>query len=617
MRLPRDPRVRVGLGLLAALVAFVLVIEVIDRLTPEPKGPRSSSYATSPAGLAAYASVLERAGHPVRQLRTPIASASPADETLIVLDPDVVDAEEAEAIGAWVKGRRAPRGRAGAATSAVARGCDGPGAEWSDGGRGLATGPLGTAVGETVGVREVAVEGGGWRELGGTLPVIGRRTLRSSHRAQRRGDRRADRRSVPPAERAARRWPTMRRSDWGSRAARGGPWRSWRPCTATASRAASAGCRRRSSGCCSGCFSRRSWRCRSVGRRFGPTEDPETEPPPPRMEYVDALAAALARHETRGRRRKRSPSEGGWARPRGGRGAQGRDRPRRGAEGRPLRARARRPRAARGRPGDREDPARERDRAGARARASGACSSRRTCCPHDVTGTMALRGGELVFRPGRCRRPRARGRDQPHAAEDPGGAAGGDAGRPGHRRRRAAPAARSVPRARHPEPGRVRGHLPAARGPARPLPRPRGHRLPGGRGGARDAAARAARSEAGALEDVQRVATAEDLRAAREEVDATEVSDDVVGYVVAVVRRTRELPSVSLGASPRAAVHLLGAAKAAARLAGRGYVTPDDVARMAAPVLRHRLVLTPEAELERATPMGAIRAALEDVPVPR
>ena len=100
------------------------------------------------------------------------------------------------------------------------------------------------------------------------------------------------------------------------------------------------------------------------------------------------------------------------------------------------------------------------------------------------------------------------------------------------------------------------------------------------------------------------VASAEDLRAARAEVDATEVTDEVVGYVVAIVRRTRELPSVALGASPRAAVHLLGAAKAAARLAGRAYVTPDDVARMAAPVLRHRLVLTPEAELERATPAG-------------
>jgi MoxR-like ATPase len=117
--------------------------------------------------------------------------------------------------------------------------------------------------------------------------------------------------------------------------------------------------------------------------------------------------------------------------------------------------------------------------------------------------------------------------------------------------------------------------------------------------------------------DIDAVAGAEDLRQARAQVDATEVQDEVIGYVVALVRRTRELPSVALGASPRAAVHLLGAAKAAARLAGRAYVTPDDVARMAAPVLRHRLVLTPEAELERATPLGAIRAALEDVPVPR
>jgi MoxR-like ATPase len=120
-----------------------------------------------------------------------------------------------------------------------------------------------------------------------------------------------------------------------------------------------------------------------------------------------------------------------------------------------------------------------------------------------------------------------------------------------------------------------------------------------------------------ALEDVRAVASAEDLRAARAEVDATEVSDEVVGYIVELVRRTRDLPAVELGASPRAAVHLLGAAKAAARLAGRGYVTPDDVSRMAPPVLRHRLVLTPEAELERATPDAAVRAALEDVPVPR
>ena len=119
------------------------------------------------------------------------------------------------------------------------------------------------------------------------------------------------------------------------------------------------------------------------------------------------------------------------------------------------------------------------------------------------------------------------------------------------------------------------------------------------------------------LDEVRAVAGAEDLRAARADVDETRVAPEVLDYVAAVVRRTRELPSVALGGSPRAAVHLLGAAKAAARLAGRDFVTPDDVSRMALPVLRHRLVLTPEAELERYTPESAVRGALEAVPVPR
>jgi MoxR-like ATPase len=119
------------------------------------------------------------------------------------------------------------------------------------------------------------------------------------------------------------------------------------------------------------------------------------------------------------------------------------------------------------------------------------------------------------------------------------------------------------------------------------------------------------------LDDVRPVAGPDDLRAARADVDATAAGEEVLAYVVAIVRRTRELPSVTLGASPRAAVHLLGAAKAAARLAGRDYVTPDDVAQMAVPVLHHRLVLTPEAELERFTADAAVRAALEAVPVPR
>jgi MoxR-like ATPase len=119
------------------------------------------------------------------------------------------------------------------------------------------------------------------------------------------------------------------------------------------------------------------------------------------------------------------------------------------------------------------------------------------------------------------------------------------------------------------------------------------------------------------LEDVEVAAGAKELGAAQAEVDATTVTDEVAGYVVAVVRRTRELPSVALGASPRAAVHLLAAARASARMRNRGFVTPDDVAAMAPPVLRHRLVLRPEAELERYRPDDAVAAALASVPVPR
>ena len=119
------------------------------------------------------------------------------------------------------------------------------------------------------------------------------------------------------------------------------------------------------------------------------------------------------------------------------------------------------------------------------------------------------------------------------------------------------------------------------------------------------------------LADVQTIATPAELLTMRDLVDATTVADPIVGYVVALVRRTRELPSVSLGASPRAAVHLLAGAKAAARLAGREFVIPDDVVAVAPAVLRHRITLRPEAELERYRADDAVAAAISSVPVPR
>jgi MoxR-like ATPase len=119
------------------------------------------------------------------------------------------------------------------------------------------------------------------------------------------------------------------------------------------------------------------------------------------------------------------------------------------------------------------------------------------------------------------------------------------------------------------------------------------------------------------IDDVVPVASAADVIAAQAEVDAVSVSDAVLGYVAAIVRRTRELPSVLLGASPRAGVHLLAVSKAAAALSGRAYVVPDDVTSLVLPVLGHRLVLTPEAELDRFGPQDALRTVLSSVPVPR
>jgi MoxR-like ATPase len=119
------------------------------------------------------------------------------------------------------------------------------------------------------------------------------------------------------------------------------------------------------------------------------------------------------------------------------------------------------------------------------------------------------------------------------------------------------------------------------------------------------------------LDEIQPVTDGPSLLSMRADVDATHVDPEVAAYVVALVGRTRTLPSVELGASPRAAVHLLGAARGLARVSGRDFVTPDDVARLAPSVLTHRILIRPEAELERYTPAEAVRAALDDVDVPR
>jgi hypothetical protein len=165
-RLTRNP-LRV---LLALVAAFVALIVAIDRLAPTPSGPDGSSYATAPAGAAAYAELLHRAGHPVRRIRTPLAERAPDPGwTLVVLDPERVEPDEARAIRRFVEagGRLVA---AGATSRWLARVLDAPPA-WgpSDPGPARAVVP----VPETAGVTTVGfAEGGRWETLGGALPIL-------------------------------------------------------------------------------------------------------------------------------------------------------------------------------------------------------------------------------------------------------------------------------------------------------------------------------------------------------------------------------------------------------------------------------------------------------------
>ncbi|HEY2596512.1 MAG TPA: MoxR family ATPase [Chloroflexota bacterium] len=103
----------------------------------------------------------------------------------------------------------------------------------------------------------------------------------------------------------------------------------------------------------------------------------------------------------------------------------------------------------------------------------------------------------------------------------------------------------------------------------------------------------------------------------REQVATTKVDDSVADYLVAIGRASRGMPEVQYGASVRGALGLLHASKAMAAFAGRDYVTPDDVKAVAAPVLRHRVLLKPEAELDGLHPEDVIQRLLASVPVPR
>jgi MoxR-like ATPase len=107
------------------------------------------------------------------------------------------------------------------------------------------------------------------------------------------------------------------------------------------------------------------------------------------------------------------------------------------------------------------------------------------------------------------------------------------------------------------------------------------------------------------------------LAEARRQVSSVDVQPQLFHYIASLARRTREWPALTLGVSPRGAVHLMHLAKALAALEGRSFLVPDDVKRAAVPVFRHRLILKPEADLEGLTADQVTADVLAAVEVPK
>ena len=124
-------------------------------------------------------------------------------------------------------------------------------------------------------------------------------------------------------------------------------------------------------------------------------------------------------------------------------------------------------------------------------------------------------------------------------------------------------------------------------------------------------------SETQANSGIAPMITIAEILTARQLVQQVTVKDVVLDYLLEIVKRSRQHPDLSLGASPRSAVAWLRATKAQAWLEGRNFITPDDIKAIAPPLLRHRLMLRPEAQLDGLVIDTVISSLLSQVPVPR
>lgn len=117
--------------------------------------------------------------------------------------------------------------------------------------------------------------------------------------------------------------------------------------------------------------------------------------------------------------------------------------------------------------------------------------------------------------------------------------------------------------------------------------------------------------------EVRPVVTSDVLTDLRRSLEGIVIREDLVGYLIDIVRETRKHDSILVGAGPRATQALLLASRAYAAIGGRDFVTPDDIKSMAVPVLEHRLVLRPEYEIEGLTATEVVQKIMQEVTVPR
>lgn len=119
------------------------------------------------------------------------------------------------------------------------------------------------------------------------------------------------------------------------------------------------------------------------------------------------------------------------------------------------------------------------------------------------------------------------------------------------------------------------------------------------------------------IDQVDKVLSAEQIATFRQTILGIMIEPNLIEFIARIVNETRTNQSLYLGASPRASLAIMRAAKANAGLKGRDFVTPDDIIEMTAPVMRHRIILTPEKEMEGLTPDELIESIISKIDVPR